>query len=67
MTELYYFLCLVIVLLILCPFIVVTATAIMSAYFKLKSNYNVGLAEGYSKAMIDTAKKMKEKENERTV
>lgn len=67
MTILNYFLYLAITLLLLCPFIVATTTAIMTAYFKIRMEYAAKLAEGYGNAMLSTAKKLKEKENERTV
>lgn len=65
MTILNYFLYLVITLMILCPFVIFTTTSIMSAYYKFKLNCAAGMADSYGKAMMNTAKKMKEKENER--
>lgn len=65
MDILNYFLYLVITLLLLCPFIVWTTTSIMTAYYKTRMEYAAKMAEGYGNAMINAAKKMKEKENER--
>ena len=62
MDTLTYFLYLVITLLVLCPFIIWTVTAIMTEYFKLRLNCTAHMADSYSKAMLDAAKKMKEKE-----
>lgn len=63
MAILNYFLYLVITLLLLCPFIIWTTTSIMSAYYKFKLNCAANMADSYGKAMLDAAKKMKEKEN----
>lgn len=64
MIFLNYLLYLVITLMVVFPFVVITATAVMSAYFKLKSNHTVELAKSYAKAALDAATKMKEKEKE---
>ena len=64
MTILNYFLYLAITILLLCPFIVATTTAVMAAYYRIKIEYTAKMAEGYGNAMINAAKKMKEKEKE---